>query len=174
MAAIHEVETQFHEGEQEMHRLMKVPESDNPTSHYLSPFAATALKLSPLIALGTLDEQGRPWSTIWGGEPGFAQAYSASLLGIKSIVARYDPVLEAISKGNVDGEMIRGDQTTGMMISGLTLDLATRRRVKLYGRLVGGTLSTMEDGAGEVLLAVKIEQSLGEFCHGLQKYPAVH
>jgi len=47
------------------------------------------------------------------------------------------------------------------MIGGLAIDLETRRRVKLYGRMVAGALSATEKDIGEVQLVVKIEQSLG-------------
>jgi len=163
MAAIYELETQFHAGEQEMHKLLNIVERDNPTSPYLAPYAANILSRSPLIALGTLDDQGRPWSTVWGGELGFAQPFAASLIGVESTVASYDPVLEAISQGKAEGEIFQGNETTGMMISGLAVDLEHRRRVKLFGRLVGGTLSAVQDGAEQVHLVVKIEQSLGGY-----------
>ena len=168
MAAFYEVETQFHAGEQEMHKLMKVPESDNPTSPYLSPFAASLVNRAPLIALGTLDDQGRPWSTVWGGESGFAWPLAQSVIGVKTTVAKYDPVLEAISKGRWDGEVIERDGTAGKMISGLAIDFENRKRVKLYGRMVVASLLATEAGAGEVQLLVQIEQSLGEFCRLLR------
>jgi hypothetical protein len=50
------------------------------------------------------------------------------------------------------------------MFSGLAVDLATRRRVKVFGRVVGGKLSPEDKpGAGDLQLAVKVEQSLGKY-----------
>ena len=54
------------------------------------------------------------------------------------------------------------------MVSGLTIDLETRKRTKLFGRMVAGALTLREDEAtdsrqsiAEVQLVLKIEQSLG-------------
>ncbi len=49
----------------------------------------------------------------------------------------------------------------GKMVGGLAIDLETRNRVKLYGRMIGGVILAVEEGMGEVQLVVKIEQSLG-------------
>ncbi len=159
--AFTEVETQWHAGEEEMHTLMHVPQGDNPTSPYLSPFAASVLVRSPLIALGTLDEDGRPWTTLWGGEAGFSRPIAQSVIGIKTAVGReYDPVLKMLLGDNADGEVVQ-EKGAGKMVGGLAIDLETRNRVKLYGRMVAGVLTATEEGIGEVQLVVKIEQSLG-------------
>lgn len=163
MAAIYEAEMQWHSGEEEMHKLLKVPERDNPTSPFLSPYASNLLIRSPLVALGTLDADGRPWTTLWGGEAGFSRAVAQSIIGIKTTVERsYDPVLETLFGGKADGEVVR-QEGVGKMVGGLAIDLESRRRVKLYGRMIAGALSATEENVGEVQLVVKIEQSLGMF-----------
>jgi hypothetical protein len=162
MAAIYEAEMQWHSGEQKMHRLLNVPENENPTSTFLAPYASNLLIRSPLVAFGTLDAQGRPWTSLWGGEAGFSRAVAQSLIGVKTVVERtYDPVLETLFEGKADGEVIQVEGT-GKMVGGLAIDLENRRRVKLYGRMVAGALSATEAGIGEVQLVVKIEQSLGK------------
>lgn len=144
-----------------MHKLLRLPDQDNPTSPYLSPFAANMLQRSPLLALGTLDSSGRPWTTIWGGEAGFSRAIGQSVIGVKATVDRkYDPVIEALLGTKADGEVVKEDGP-GRMISGLGADLEARNRIKLYGRMVAGALAATEGDAGEAQLAVKIEQSLG-------------
>ena len=52
----------------------------------------------------------------------------------------------------------------GELMSGLAIDLDSRLRVKLSGRMVAGALQEPEkdSGAAEVQLVVKIETSLGE------------
>ena len=161
MAAIYEAETPWHAGEEEMHKLLKVPDRENPTSPFLSPFASNLLIRAPLVAVGTLDAEGRPWTALWGGEPGFSRAIAQSVIGVKTTVERtYDPVVEALFGGKADGEVIQ-EQGKGKMVGGLAIDLETRRRVKLYGRMVAGALAATEEGVGEVQLVVKIEQSLG-------------
>ncbi|KAJ9640339.1 hypothetical protein H2199_005878 [Coniosporium tulheliwenetii] len=135
-----------------MHRLLRVPEQDNPTSSMLTPQAAFMLQRAPLLAVGTLDTSNRPWTTIWGGEPGFSRSLGASIVGVRTAVdGKYDPVVETLNGG------------------GLAIDLATRKRVKLFGRMVAGALSRADveaeggekGGQGEIQLVVRIEQSLG-------------
>lgn len=157
-----EAETQWHEGENALHKLLRVPERDNPTQPYLTPNAGAMLIRSPLIAVGTLDAEGRPWTTLWGGEPGFSRPIAQSIIGIKTTVDRtFDPVLESLLGEKADGEVVQVEGV-GKMIGGVAIDLETRRRVKLYGRMVAGALSGTEEGIGEAQLVVKIEQSLGK------------
>jgi hypothetical protein len=158
MASFHEADLQWHTGEEKMHVLLHVPPQDNPTSPYLTSFAANLLLRSPLLALGTLDSTGRPWTTVWGGESGFARAIDQSVVGVIATADRtYDPVIETLLGNKADGQVVRD----GRMISGLGIDLENRKRIKLYGRMIAGVLSATKEGIGEVQLAVKIEQSLG-------------
>lgn len=160
--AFYEADAAWHTGEQEMHKLLRVPAQDNPTQPYLTLQASNTLIRSPLIALGTLDEEGRPWTTVWGGEAGFSRAIAQGIIGVRTTVDReYDPVLKVLLGDKADGEVVQV-QGTGKMVSGLTINLETRKRVKLYGRMVAGALAATEEGIGEVQLVVKIEQSLGK------------
>lgn len=153
----------WHEGEVAIHKMVSNPGTDNPTSPFLSPFAANLLSTVPLLAVGTLDEHGRPWTTLWGGEPGFSRAVALSVIGIKATVDRkHDPVATALLGSEADGEVVYS-KPPGKMVGGLAIDLQARRRVKLYGRMAAGALAATEGGAGEVQMAVKIEQSLGVF-----------
>ena len=160
-------EIPWHDGENEMHRLLKVPSFDNPNASFLTPQQANMLQTSPLLALGTLDKEGRPWVTIWGGEAGFARQIAPSIIGTRTMVeSRYDPVAKILFPGGDDGEVVK-EEGAGRMISGLGIDLETRRRVKLFGRMVAGSLGGQEEkegtSAAEVQLVVKIEQSLGKY-----------
>ncbi|KAH6713697.1 oxidoreductase-like protein [Leptodontidium sp. MPI-SDFR-AT-0119] len=159
--AFYEADSSWHAGEEEMHKLLRVPARDNPTQPYLTPQAANTLIRAPLIALGTLDDESRPWTTLWGGEAGFSRAIAQGIIGVKTTVDReYDPVVKVLLGDKADGEVVQV-QGTGKMVSGLTINLETRKRVKLYGRMVAGALAATEEGIGEVQLVVKIEQSLG-------------
>jgi hypothetical protein len=165
MASFHEVDLQWHGGEEQMHKLLRVPDQDNPTSPYLTPYGNMILTRSPLLALGTLDKADRPWTTIGGGEPGFSRAIGQSIIGVKTTIdAKYDPVVEALLGKNFDGEVINPDGP-GNMVGGLGINLESRTRIKLYGRMVAGAVSATEGDAGEAQLVVKIEQSLGLFYH---------
>ena len=154
----------FHEGEKNMHRLTKVDTRENPNSPFLTPRAASQLQRFPLLALGTLDKQGRPWATVWGGEVPLAQQVGQSIIGIRTMVdKKTDPVIEILYGGKDDGEVVK-EEGAGRMVSGLSIHLEERNRVKLYGRMIAGALSAVgEDGGdsiGQVQLVVKIEQSL--------------
>jgi hypothetical protein len=121
------------------------------------------LTRSPLLALGTLDKDDRPWTTLWGGEPGFSRAIGQSIIGVKATIDRkYDPLVEALLGKEADGEVVN-PEGPGNMVGGLGIDLETRTRVKLYGRMAAGAVNATEGGAGEAQLVVKIEQSLGRF-----------
>lgn len=160
MSFIHEAMS-FNEGEDEMHRLLHVPHRDNPTSPFLTPNGANLLMRCPLIALGTLDTEGRPWTTLLGSEAGFSRPIAQSIIGIKTLVDRnHDPVVGSLLGNDANGEPVK-IEGNGKMVSGLAIDLENRKRVKLYGRMVGGALASTTDGVGEAQLVVKIEQSLG-------------
>lgn len=60
----------WHEGELAVHKLLKVPTRPNPTSAGLPASYGYRIAAAPLLALGTLDNEGRPWTTLWGGSAG--------------------------------------------------------------------------------------------------------
>ncbi|KAF9888694.1 hypothetical protein FE257_008452 [Aspergillus nanangensis] len=143
----------WHDGEKKMHDLLRVPAQDNPTVPALSPGASLLLRRSPLLAIGAIDHQGRPWSTVWGGKVGFATTVSPSTIDIKTIVdGKYDPLADIL---------LRDDQgvESSNLISGLAIDLENRRRVKLHGHMVSGLLDENND-SGFAHLVVQIDASL--------------
>ena len=160
----------FHEGEEAMRLLLHVPFGENPTSPGLSPHAKRLLHISSLLAIGTLDDQGRPWTTLLGGEPGFARSLGQSIVGVKTLVDRkFDPVIGLLLGDKQDGE-VHEEKGEGRLVSALGIHLATRDRVKLSGKLVAGALGHHgptikadedESGAAEVQLVLAIQKSLG-------------
>ncbi|KAI9767153.1 MAG: hypothetical protein M1839_004626, partial [Geoglossum umbratile] len=160
MALIHDTEFPWHPGEQALHRLLRAPEYENPTSPFLAPGAARMVWISPLIAIGTLDQNNNPWTSVWGGEPGFSRPVGQSIIGIRTVVDRvYDPVVEALLGGDEgDAEVVEGEK----MVGGLSILLEKRRRVKWFGRMVSGKTGRGEEGGRikEVQLVVRIDQSL--------------
>ena len=170
MAPIHTSPIRFHEGEEKMRSLLHVPNGDNPTSPGLSPYAKTLLHISSILALGTLDADGRPWTTLLGGEPGFVRSLGQSIVGVKTLAdRRFDPVIGLLLGDKEDGE-VHGGEGNGRVVSALGIDLGTRNRVKLSGVMVAGafgqyrrTAEADEDGSGavEVQLVFAIQQSLG-------------
>lgn len=162
----------WHDGEIAIHKRIGGPERDNPTNPALTQHAAIRLQQAPLLAVGTLDAQGRPWTAVWGGKPGFAAPLGSSMIGMKVDVDEvHDPVVQALcndkSQGVDGGQLQRG---AGKMISGLTMDLDRRNRIKLCGRLVAGSLvskapsdpeNSPSVAQGQIQLVTKIDQSLG-------------
>jgi len=164
----------WHEGEEVMHKRLRVPPLDNPTVPTLSQQAVSMLQRAPLIAIGTLDADSNPWTTIIGGESPLSQPLARDIIGIKgSVAARHDPVIEILLGNEATGEVVR-EEGSGRMIGGLAIDLQTRKRVKLYGRMVAGALGSKDDdeqassGQTDVQLVARIEQTLGE--HDMPHY----
>ncbi|KAF2239606.1 oxidoreductase FAD/NAD(P)-binding protein [Viridothelium virens] len=168
----------WHEGEHRAHELLHVYDMDNPTLSSLAPRAGYRLQNDPLLAIGTVDAQSRPWTSVWGGKAGFARPIAQDIIGVKTVVdGKFDPVVEALvgGPGRIGGQIVR-EEGKGRMVSGLSMHLDQRHRWKLYGRMVAGALrkglnaeenpeeveaAGEEGGVGEVQLVVHVEQSLG-------------
>ncbi|KAK5987898.1 hypothetical protein PT974_12034 [Cladobotryum mycophilum] len=133
---------QWHEGEVAMHRALKAPLGMNPTSPGLPRSYGMRAMYSQLIAVGTLDGQSRPWTSVWGGERGSARPVAEDVLALTTRVdKRYDPVYRAFWEEKGQGEEV------------------TRDRVKLMGRMVAGAEVTSEEEMIQV--AFHVQESLG-------------
>ncbi|KAF2998649.1 hypothetical protein E8E13_007832 [Curvularia kusanoi] len=178
-------------GEQKMHTLLSLPPQDNPTSTALTPQASFMLQRAPLLAIGTLDDSLRPWTTLWGGAPGFSEPIGGGFVGTRTLVdGRFDPVVQALvgGEGKGRGEVLQAQEGEGKMVSGLAIDLVSRKRVKVAGRMAAGTLrevqiETSEEGGEsiripsdvpksqtQIQLVTKIDQSLGNCPKYLNQY----
>lgn len=197
----------FHPGEISLHQKLHISQNlnndiENPTIPHLSPLLSRQLQISPLIALGTLDCQGWPVTTLLGKSGGsgsgieeeggegeeeepLAQPLGRNgVMGIKSQVeGLWDPVVEVLVGGKGDGDggsgsgsgsekvvVRREEEGKGRMISGLTIDLERRKRVKFFGRMVVGALGWRrrgeeedgrEESIAEMQLVLKVEQRYG-------------
>lgn len=153
----------FHDGEAAMREMLKVPPGGNPTVPGLPMRYAMRVRQSPLVAVGTLDSDGRPWTTVWGGERGFAGPIADGVLGFNSSVdMRNDPVFEALFKNAGPDGIVRHDGGEGKMMSALAIDLETRDRVKLAGVMVAGSATKKDSqGTGDVQAAMVVTESLG-------------
>lgn len=175
---LHLQHSSWHAGELAIHKLVHVPSRENPTSTGFPAHYGYRVQQSPLVALGALDDDGKPWTTVWGGTPGFARPLGHDLLMAGSLVdAENDPVIAAMLGGAEKGhECDRKYQMNsaefssggGKVVSGLSIDLATRDRVKVCGRLVEGgvvmepgPLGGDEKGVARAELVVLIEEGLG-------------
>lgn len=152
------IATDFHEGEATVQRILKIPPQGNPTSRGFPMRYAPRVMNSPLLALGTLDGEGRPWTTVWGGERGFARPVAEDVLGMNSVVdRRWDPVFEAFWAGSEGGDdedgIVRGER----VMAALAIDLETRDRLKLAGKMIAGAVAE----ESRVQLAMYVDESLG-------------
>jgi ferredoxin-NADP reductase/predicted pyridoxine 5'-phosphate oxidase superfamily flavin-nucleotide-binding protein len=161
-------------GEQHMHQLLHVPAQDNPTSAMLTPQASFMLQRAPLLALGTTDALSRPWTTLWGGLPGFSEPLGGGHIGTRTLVdGENDPVAQELVGNARNGDMMQHEDG-GKPVA--------RKRVKIAGRVIAGTVrdvdvesekATMQD---QIQLVTKVEQSLGNCPKYLNQYeiePAV-
>ncbi|KAF3060887.1 hypothetical protein GL218_03140 [Daldinia childiae] len=177
MAQLIALDSSFHPGEQAVHKLLRVPHRENPTHHSLPPQLGYRVAISPLVAVGTLDRQGRPWASVWGGEKGFAQPVARSVLGVRATVGEtWDPVVRELlavedGKGEVeegnngDGRQIVNDAVIkpegGKLMAGLSIDPETRDRVKLAGVMAVGTATKTTPGVADLQLAFRVDEALG-------------
>ncbi|KAH6962842.1 hypothetical protein DER45DRAFT_99652 [Fusarium avenaceum] len=142
--------TPWHQGEIAVHDLLKVPTNGNPTATGFPIRYEERLLESPLVAIGTLDDQGRPWTTIWGGQRGFAQRTAEDVISLNSAVdMSSDPVFEALWAYQPRSGVIQG---RGRPMSGLTVDLETRDRIKIVSsKMIAGSV---EDGKVQITMHV--------------------
>ncbi|KAL4792035.1 hypothetical protein BDV19DRAFT_392525 [Aspergillus venezuelensis] len=158
MATLLTTSVPWYDGETKMHQLLRVPYQDNPTVPFLSPGAGLLMKRSPLLAIGALDHDGRPWCSLWGGEEGLATPTSTSNFDIKTPVGKaYEPVVESL--------LLDSTGSLGKAVSFVAVDLEHRRRVKLFGKITAGSPDvTGEDErirAAIAHLTVHVDGSLG-------------
>ena len=164
MATLLENANGWSPGEQAVHKQLHVPTSgrQNPTAAGLPPAYGHRVSISPLLAIGTLDDQGRPWTSIWGGESGFARPIARGVLGLQSVVDKaHDPVVQALLGGAAEGELVRPE--VDKVMSALSIDLETRDRVKLAGKMMVGAVAGQPESkdVGEAQLAMLVQESLG-------------
>jgi predicted pyridoxine 5'-phosphate oxidase superfamily flavin-nucleotide-binding protein len=94
--------------------------------------------LLPLILVGASDADGRPWASALFGQPGFVRAVDPRRLRIEALPATDDPIRSAL--------------TSGSRLGVLGIELPTRRRNRVNGRV----LEVDDDG-----LVMSVQQSYG-------------
>ncbi|KAI0541952.1 hypothetical protein GGR58DRAFT_454549 [Xylaria digitata] len=179
MATLTALHPQWHPGEQAVQRMLGVPGQDNPTVHGLKQAHGYRVNASPLVAFGSLDEHGRPWATVLGGEAGFCRPIAENVLGMNGIAdARFDPVIQALfavrgagTLGAKDGEMRLPERRIideevikpegRKVMAALSIDLETRDRVKLAGRFIAGVATGTTPGVANLQMAFAVEEALG-------------
>lgn len=104
----------------------------------------------PFIVLGGIDTQGQPWATWRIGEPGFVSSPDAATLRIAGHALAGDPLA---------GDPLAGSWRAGAMLGGLGIELPTRRRNRINGRV---------SAAEGNVLTVEVRQSFGNCAKYIQ------
>jgi len=166
----------FHAGELELHRICALPRTeapDNPTlpGTSLSRYA-TWLRRVPLVAVGTLDAQGQPWTALWSGESGMLQARGQALAMRVRLGAAFPTKIDSRARGETETEWeqrfmgpwdwaadpvaasfhnMDGAPSTASprMVSLLAVNLEERNRVKLFGTLTHSCANDEYDEDGD-------------------------
>lgn len=116
----------FHEGEKAIQSRLGIRDRMEKAGrasirdHIAEPQQAFLQHL-PLFVVGTLDATGRPWASVLTGQPGFVQARDAGTLSVRGRPAY--------------GDIFEKTLAAGADIGGLGIDLETRRRVRVNGRV---------------------------------------
>lgn len=92
----------------------------------------------PLLVVGSIDADGRPWASLLAGPPGFVRSPTEKSLQVHAEPARGDPLSDSLSVGRPLGV--------------LGIQLETRRRNRANGHIVA-----REAGS----FTIEIEQSFG-------------
>lgn len=115
----------FHAGEVEVQRRAGVREMAERIGNGIrAPVPEPArrfLEEQPMVVLAAADAAGRPWASILTGPPGFASAPSPETVRIASRPVAGDPLGEGLVAG----------AHAGMVV----IDFATRRRLRVNGRI---------------------------------------
>ena len=137
------VASPFHAGEQAVQERLGVREKIEPWARKvvrpeLSPELRDFFEKLPFLVAAARDADGRPWATILAGAPGFVHAQDPKTLRIAS-----DPA---------PGDALHGALQPGVDVGLLGIELATRRRNRVNGRV-----RSTADGA----LLFEVDQSFG-------------
>ena len=131
----------FHVGEQRVQTKLGVRDIESWAQKVVRPVLPeehrafhTAL---PFLVAGARDAQGRPWATLLTGPEGFVRSP--------------DPKSLRIDAWPVAGDALEGALTPGADVGLLGIELATRRRNRVNGRI----------GEGTDALVLRVEQSFG-------------
>ncbi len=122
------METPFHRGESEVQERIGVREQIEPWARKvvrpnLPEQHRAFYEQLPYLVVAARDETGRPWATLLTGDPGFASSPNAGAL---TIDARC-----------VAGDALESAFTDGADVGILGIELHTRRRNRVNGRVAG-------------------------------------
>ncbi|MEX0174027.1 pyridoxamine 5'-phosphate oxidase family protein [Streptomyces sp. LMG1-1-1.1] len=86
----------------------------------IRPVAAAFLEAQPMLAVGAADADGRVWSSLLTGPPGFTRATGPRTVSVAGGIPAHDPLADAVT-------------ADGTPVGTIALDPRTRRRMRLNG-----------------------------------------
>jgi predicted pyridoxine 5'-phosphate oxidase superfamily flavin-nucleotide-binding protein len=95
----------------------------------IPPAAQEFLRSQPLAIIGMRDAGGRQWASLLTGRPGFMQMVNDQTVRIDAFPVAGDPLIESLAAGGPIGMIV--------------IDFATRRRMRLNGRMQRQSDGTM-------------------------------
>lgn len=125
----------FHVGEQQVQERLGVRDEIEPWARkvvrgYLPESHRGFYARLPFLVVAARDERGRPWATLLVGEPGFVRSPDARTLAIDARPVAGDALEDALS--------------SGADIGFLGIELATRRRNRINGRVSASSAEGFE------------------------------
>lgn len=115
----------FHPGELEVQQRAGVGAMAARVGNSIHPLvpepAAEFLAGREWVVVGTTDAAGRPWASVLAGDPGFAHVLDPGLVRLAAAPTMGDPLADHVAAGGFIGL--------------IAPDLATRRRMRINGRL---------------------------------------
>ncbi|CAL9419071.1 pyridoxamine 5'-phosphate oxidase family protein [Streptomyces sp. enrichment culture] len=87
----------------------------------IRPVAAAFLEIQPMLVIGAADGDGRVWSSLLTGPPGFVRATGPTTVAVRGGVPAHDPLAAAFPEGR------------RTPVGTIALDPRTRRRMRLNG-----------------------------------------
>ena len=116
--------TPFHEGERQVQKRAGVRAMSERVGRIIGgdipPPAREFLRAQPMLLLGGADSDGRVWSSLVTGKPGFARTLDDKTLRVESLPIEGDPLRDAWNEGE-------------SAIGVLAIEPSTRRRMRLNG-----------------------------------------
>lgn len=115
----------YHEGERRVQERAGVREMARRIGRSIHPEvpdrAAAFLAARRMLVVATVDDDGRPWASIFTGPPGFVTAPDPRTVTIEAGLPRHDPAASGLRPGAPIGT--------------LAIDLGTRRRARVNGSI---------------------------------------
>lgn len=145
----------FHSGEQAVQRRVGVRDKVEAIGRqvvrdYMPEQHRSFFAQLPMLLLGALDADGQPWATLLMGEPGFIQSP--------------DPRTLRIAAETVSGDPLHGCLGAGAAVGLLGIELQTRRRNRMNGRIV----------AHDESLSIAVQHSFGNCPQYIQQRNIEH